>query len=315
MSKESILIALGGNAISIQGEEGNIKQQFFHTSEAVQEIVNLIKLVDCNLILTHGNGPQVGNVILRSELAAKVLYTLPIDICVSDTEGGMGYMIQQVMHNKLIENRINRNVVSIITQVLVDINDENFKNPTKPIGRFYTQEEAEALQGEKKWTMVEDSGRGYRRIIASPKPIRIIEEKIIKTLAESGIIVIAAGGGGIPVVEDKGGKVYGIEAIIDKDLASSLLAQSINVETLIILTSVEKVCINFGKKNQMTLDRVTVSELENYVQEGHFAPGSMLPKIIASIEFLKNGGERVIIAKNGCLLDAYREKTGTHITI
>jgi len=314
MTKESILIALGGNAISIKGEEGNIQQQFSHTNEAVQEIVNLIKSVNCNLILTHGNGPQVGNVILRSELASKVLYALPIDICVSDTEGGMGYMIQQVIHNTLIENNIRRNVVSIITQVLVDINDENFKNPTKPIGKFHTKEEAEELQHEKKWTMIEDSGRGYRRILASPKPIRIIEEEIIKMLSESGIIVIAAGGGGIPVVEDKDGKLYGIEAIIDKDLASSLLARSIGVKTLVFLTSVDKVYINFGKKNQTALDKVTVSEVENYVKEGHFAPGSMLPKINASIEFLKNGGEKVIITKNGTLIEAFSGKTGTHIT-
>lgn len=310
---KTAVVALGGNAISREGEEDTIPKQFENTNKSLTSIVELIK-EDYHLAITHGNGPQVGNAILRVELARSKAPALPLYVCVADTEGGMGFMVEQCLKNRLQKERIEREVVAVITQVVVDKNDPAIKNPSKFIGQFYSKEEAESFAKERGWVMKKDSNRGYRRVVASPLPKEIVEKKTIKSLVEEGVVVIAAGGGGIPVCYNEDGTLQGIEGVIDKDRASAVLARDIEAELLLILTGVEKVFLDFGTLLQKELDKITLAEAKQFLAEGHFPAGSMGPKIEAAISFLESGGKEVIITSIDKAHEAVLGKAGTKIT-
>jgi carbamate kinase len=312
MSKTAV-IALGGNAITRKEVEDTITNQFANTRSSLYGLIELIRN-GYNIAVTHGNGPQVGNAILRVELARGKAPILPLGICVADTEGGMGYMIGQSLQNRLYRDKIQREVVTIITQVEVNKDDPELVNPSKFIGQFYSEQEAVLFQTERGWVMKEDSNRGWRRVVPSPIPKKIIEGRIIAQLVDSGVIVIAAGGGGIPVYVEKDGTLEGVDAVIDKDRASSLLANQILAEMLIILTSIDKVALNYGKPNQKLIDEMTASEAEEYLRRGHFPPGSMGPKIEAAIDFLRNGGTKVVVSSIEKAADAVFGNAGTVIT-
>lgn len=309
--KKRAVVAIGGNAITRPGQVGTIPEQFANAKQACRDLLILLES-GYNVVLTHGNGPQVGNILLRVELSAHQVYTLPLDTCVSDSQGGMGYMLQQVMYNVLSERGLDRTVATVLTQAVVDEDDPAFSTPSKPVGPFYTRERASLLEKEKGWHLVEDAGRGYRRVVPSPIPREIIEIVAIRALLESGNLVIAAGGGGIPVIRKKG-LLEGVEAVIDKDHTSSLIARELDVDLFLIATSVEQVYLDYGKPGQRPLGRVTVDEVESYLHEGQFPAGSMGPKMKASIEYLRNGGREVIITDISAVARALEGKTGTHI--
>lgn len=314
MQKEPItIISIGGNTIIRKGEKGSIEEQFRHTEECTAYIARLAAL-GYKIVITHGNGPIVGNIMIRNEAAKDKIPPMPLYICNADSEGGMGLMIQQALYNQLKKLNIQRDTATIVTQVVVDEHDRAFSNPTKPIGPFYTKEEAAKIEQAKGWAIVEDSDRGWRRVVPSPKPIRIIEAGVIKKLALDGVIVIAAGGGGVPVAETGNGNLTGIDAVIDKDMATAALATEIGAETFIDLTSVDSVYINFGKPNRKAVDRLVISEAKKYLAAGEFAPGSMGPKIEAAVQFLERGGKEVIITMPELLQAAMEGKAGTRIT-
>ena len=310
MSKTAV-VALGGNAIGTTGRE-DIHQQFANTRKSLAGILELVK-EGYQLAITHGNGPQVGNALLRVERTMDTIPALPLGVIVADTEGGMGYMIEQSLQNKLHREGIYRKVVTIVTQVIVDRNDPSILNPTKPIGPFYTKEQAERLAKINGWIIKEDAGRGFRRLVPSPIPTEIVEKDIIKSLVQSGTIVIAAGGGGAPVYVEEDGTYEGVDAVVDKDRASAVLARDIGAEALVILTSVDKVCLNFMNPDECPLSWVSVTEAKRYMAEGHFPHGSMGPKIGAAIQFLEAGGKQVIITSPGLVKEALEGKAGTKI--
>ncbi|MBM3324396.1 MAG: carbamate kinase [Calditrichaeota bacterium] len=313
MSKQrTAVVALGGNAISMPGVPDTIANQFSHTREALRGVIELVRR-DYRLVITHGNGPQVGNALLRVELARGKAPILPLGIIVADTEGGMGYMIEQCLQNVLLKAGLKRDVVSIVTQVVVDKDDPNLKNPTKFIGQFYTREEAKQLAAESGSQVKADGNRGWRRVVGSPIPLEIINRAAIKQLISSGTIVIAAGGGGVPVYREADGWYEGVDAVVDKDRASAVLARDVGAEELLILTATDKVALNFGKPNQRDLDRITMPEAKAFMTEGHFPPGSMGPKIEAAVTFLESGGERVVICALENLPLALDGKAGTLI--
>jgi len=309
---KTAVVALGGNAITVPGQEDTIANQFANTRRSLGGIVELVR-DGYNLVVTHGNGPQVGNALLRIELARGKAPVLPLGVLVADTEGGMGYMIEQSLQNRLQHERINRPVVTIITQMLVRKDDPAINNPTKFIGQFYTEEEAERFRRVRGWEVKKDADRGWRRVVPSPEPYHATAAETIKQLVLSGTIVIAGGGGGIPVYIDDNGNYEGLDAVIDKDLASAVLAREIDAEILSILTSVDKVAINFGQPNQRQLDQCTLSEIRRYFDEGHFPPGSMGPKIRAAITFLESGGEMVTISSFKNARRALAGEAGTKI--
>lgn len=306
------VIALGGNSLIKDKEHQSIEDQYVAAYKSCEHIVDLIES-GYTVVLTHGNGPQVGFILLRSEIARNTVHEVPLDFCGADTQGALGYNFQQALGNIMKKRGIDRSAVTVVTQVVVDKNDPAFKNPTKPIGSFYSQEESLERKAQG-WDMVEDAGRGWRRVVASPMPVEIIEEDSIKTLIKNDFIVICTGGGGIPVIRNGNGDLEGVAAVIDKDYASALLAGNINANIFIISTAVEKVYINYGTPQQKGLDNVTVDELKKYMQEGHFKPGSMLPKIKAAISFIENGGEKAIITDPANIRRAVAGETGTHIT-
>ena len=308
---KTAVVALGGNAIGTTGRE-DIHQQFANTRKSLAGILELVK-EGYQLAITHGNGPQVGNALLRVERTMDTIPALPLGVIVADTEGGMGYMIEQSLQNKLHREGIPRKVVTIVTQVIVDRNDPPILNPTKPIGPFYTKEQAERLAKINEWIIKEDAGRGFRRLVPSPIPTEIVEKDIIKSLVQSGTIVIAAGGGGAPVYVEEDGTYEGVDAVVDKDRASAVLARDIGAETLVILTSVDKVCLNYMNPNERPLSWVSVTEAKRYMAEGHFPQGSMGPKIGAAIQFLEAGGKQVIITSPGLVKEALKGKAGTKI--
>ncbi|RKX70086.1 carbamate kinase [candidate division WOR-3 bacterium] len=308
---EICVVALGGNAIARTGKE-DIHQQFANTRKSLSTIVDLIR-DGYDLVITHGNGPQVGNALLRVERTMDVIPPLPLGVIVADTEGGMGYMIEQSLQNRLRKEGIPRRVVTVITQVIVDHDDPALKRPSKPVGPFYTKEQAELLARKFNWVIKEDSGRGYRRVVSSPIPRSVVNSDIIKRLVEDHIIVIAAGGGGIPVYVETNGDLEGIDAVIDKDLASAVLGIEIGATYLIILTNVEHVMLNYGKPDARILTEITVQEAQDYLEDGHFPPGSMGPKIEAAIEFIKGGGRMVVITSIDKGSEALKGKTGTRI--
>ena len=309
---KTAVVALGGNAITRPGAEDTIASQFANTRKSLDGIVELIR-DGYNLVVTHGNGPQVGNALLRIELARGKAPILPLGVCVADTEGGMGYMIEQSLQNRLRMEGIDRRVVTIITQMLVDPKDPAIANPTKYIGQFYTEEDARLFAETRGWCVKRDADRGWRRVVPSPMPYRAVEAGTIKTLVGAGTIVIAAGGGGIPVYVDEQGNLEGLDAVIDKDLASAVLAEEIGAEVLSILTSVERVSINFGTPEQKELDQCSLSEIKELYDEGHFPPGSMGPKILAATKFLDKGGEMVTITSLDNAYKALKGEAGTRI--
>jgi carbamate kinase len=312
MNKKTAVVALGGNAITDKDKEDTIANQFINTEISLSGIIGLIK-DGYNLALTHGNGPQVGNAVLRVELSRGRAPELPIFICVADLQGGMGFMIEQVLQTKLVSEKINRNVATVITQVLVHKNDPDFDDPTKFIGQFYESDKAELMKKEFGWKMKPYPGdKRLRRVIASPKPLEIIEKDVIKNLVDNGVIVIASGGGGIPVVRENGA-LKGIDAVIDKDRAAAVMARDIGAQLLVILTSVDKVSLNYSKPNQKDFTHLKVADAEKYLADGHFPPGSMGPKIEAAIHFLKAGGEKVIIGSIERAYEAVNGKAGTTI--
>lgn len=312
----SLLIALGGNAITHADEVGDIKDQYRHTIESLSEIVDLLRRGQQRLLITHGNGPQVGNILLRAELASSVLYPLPLDVCVADSQGGMGYMIQQVLDGLLRRADINRTAATVMTQVLVAGDDPAFKNPTKYIGRTYSTEEASMLITTRNWRMKEDRGRkGWRRVVPSPTPLDVVELEAISILVGNGIIAIAGGGGGIPVIKNEDGSLTGVEAVVDKDITSALLAARLGLDTLLILSGVEKVCLGFGTAREQPLDELTVAEARHHLVQGEFPEGSMAPKIRAACWFLENGGNRAIISEVGRACAALSGRTGTHFRV
>jgi carbamate kinase len=306
------VVAVGGNSLILDKDHQTVADQYDAACKTMVHVADMIEQ-GYNVVLTHGNGPQVGFILLRSEIARSQIHDVPLDSCGADTQGAIGYNFQMALGNEFKKRNINKPVVTVVTQVLVDKNDKSFKNPSKPIGSFYSEEEAKERIAKDKWEMVEDAGRGWRRVVASPLPLEIIEENAIKALTEKGFCVVAVGGGGIPVVKDENGMLKGAAAVIDKDFASSLLASNIDADVFIVSTAVEKACLNFGKPDQKSLDKVTVGELEKYCEEGHFKPGSMLPKCQAIIKFIKNGGKHAIITNPENLAKAVKGEAGTHV--
>ena len=314
MKKKIAVVAFGGNAMLRGNELGTIQQQEKHTYDTCIQLLKLLEF-GYDIVITHGNGPQVGNIMLRNDAGYKEykIPQMPLDICVADSQGGIGYMIERQMKNILTEYKIKKNVVTIVTQVVVDINDPAFGKPTKPIGAFYLKEEAELLmKSTKNLIFAEDPRkRGWRRVVASPKPQEIVNKKIIKDLATRGNIVIASGGGGVPVYRDENNLLHGIEAVIDKDFASAKLAIEIGAEAFYILTDVSKVYLNFNTPEQIILDKLTTEEAENYYKQGQFSSGSMVPKILAAINFVKDSGKSTIITESTQLSNP---DCGTRIT-
>jgi carbamate kinase len=309
--RKKAVIALGGNALIKKGQEGTIYEQFANTREIMKDIVKIIEN-DWDVVITHGNGPQVGSILLQNEIARDVTPPMPLGICVAESEGMIGYMLQQCLSNALKKSNIDRYVCTLITQVIVDEKDPSFQNPTKPIGPYYSDEEVEELKRE--GYRIKKQNDGWRIVVPSPDPKSIVEGKIIKRMLEEGVIVIASGGGGMPVIEKEGWGLDGLEAVIDKDLASERLAESINADLLMILTNVEYVYLNYKKENQKALTNVKLKEVKKYYDEGHFPEGSMGPKILAAERFLNSDGKKVIISHVEKGLLALQGKTGTQIT-
>lgn len=307
------LIAIGGNSLIRAGERGTIEEQLANAHATARSIVQLVAS-GWRVVITHGNGPQVGAALLRSERAAGEVYTHPLDVCVATTQSEIGYLLQRAMEFELREIGLTTPVMTVLTQVRVDENDPAFKNPTKPIGPFYSKKVAEEKQKKLGWHVVEDSSRGYRRVVPSPEPVEVFEQDIIRRILNLGMIVIALGGGGIPVIQREGNTVEGSEAVIDKDRASALLASGLGVDLFIISTDAAQVYTNFKKPSQRGLTSVTAGELQALYDEGQFPPGSMGPKIQSAIRFLRSGGKEVIITSYEFLLDALEKKAGTHIT-
>ena len=308
------VVALGGNAITREFEEGDIYQQFANTRRALFGVVELI-VRGYKLAITHGNGPQVGNAMIRVEAARHMVPPVPLGVVVADLEGGMGYMIEQTLQNKLMARNIDRQVVTLLTQVIVDRDDPSILDPTKFVGPFYKQEQVETLERERGYIIRKDSDRGYRRVVPSPQPKAVVEAPIIRQLVDQGTIVIAAGGGGIPVYIEPDGRYEGVDGVVDKDLASAILAQEISARELYILTAVDRVALNFGKADQVDLEHLNLADAQRHYNDGQFAKGSMGPKIMAAMWFLRNGGHKVCICSVDGLADAIEGKTGTTITI
>ncbi len=293
--------------VSVQDQYNAVKETCHHIADMIER--------GWDVAIGHGNGPQVGFILRRSEIAAKVagMHEVPLDVCGADTQGAIGYALQQNLYNEFKMRGMTKAAATVVTQVLVDKNDPAFQNPTKPIGSFMDEEEAKRRAKEFGWTVVEDAGRGWRRVVPSPIPQKIVELDAVKKLLDAGIITITVGGGGIPVIEDENGSLKGVAAVIDKDFASSLLARSIKADLFLISTAVEKVYLNFNKPNQKPIDQMTVSEAKKYLEEGHFAKGSMEPKIRAIIWYLEAGGKEAIITDPEHITAALEGKTGTRI--
>jgi len=303
---------LGGNAISRKGEKNDIHQQFANTRKSLDPIVELLR-EGYNLAISHGNGPQVGDALLRVEMAKDEAPFVPLGVLVADTQGSMGYMISQSLENRLRRENINKEVCTVITQVLVDKDDPSIKNPTKFIGKFYSENEAKKMAEEFGWIVKKDADRGWRRVVPSPKPLSIVEGNIIRDLVNSGVITITTGGGGIPVFMEKNGDLEGVDAVVDKDYASAVLGNTIGAEILIIITDINKVYLNFDKPNKRPIDKISADEIEKYLHQGHFPYGSMGPKISASIKFIRGGGEKVVITSIENAYTAVEGSTGTLI--
>ncbi len=311
-SKGLAVVAVGGNALIKDKNHQTVPDQYQAAAETMKHIANMI--VDgWDVVVTHGNGPQVGFILRRSELASHELHEVPLDYCGADTQGAIGYMFQQALHNEFRLRGINKQAATVVTQTIVDRNDPAFENPTKPIGSFMDEAAAREKMAKEGWTMVEDAGRGWRRVVPSPIPQTIVEADAIRSLIDHGFVVVAVGGGGIPVIQLENGSLTGVEAVIDKDFGSAILASMINADLFLISTAVEKVAINFNKPDQKWLDTMTVAEARKYLAEGQFAKGSMQPKIEAILKFMDKGGKKALITDPEHIKDALEGKTGTWI--
>ena len=309
-SDKLAILAVGGNSLILDETKKSVQDQYAACVATCRHIAGLIRN-GWRVVVTHGNGPQVGFILRRSELARHELHEVPLDSCGADTQGAIGYQLQRALHNELRNDKVVPTVVTVVTTTLVDCNDPSFQKPTKPIGSFMKEDEANEHAKKDGWNVVEDAGRGWRRVVASPRPKKINEVEAIRTLLDNGIIVVAAGGGGIPVIQRDDGTLWGADAVIDKDLATSLLASELSADVLIISTAVDKVYINYKKPDQKALDRVSLAEAKQYLAEGHFAAGSMKPKVEAIIEFLERGGKEAVITDPPHLVDALAKKNGT----
>ena len=309
---KTIVIAIGGNSLIRDARHMSVPDQYAAVVQSARHIADLLER-RCRVVITHGNGPQVGFILRRSEHSRGILHEVPLDSIVADTQGALGYQIQQALGNEFRRRGLQHPVVSVVTQTVVERDDPAFAHPSKPIGEFYTHEQAKERRRVEQWTMVEDAGRGWRRVVASPQPVRIVEAEVIRHLADAGYVVVAAGGGGIPVIAIEPGVLTGVAAVIDKDLASAVLAHEIGADLFVISTAVDKVCLNFGRPDQRALDSLTVAEARRYLAEGHFAPGSMRPKIEAAIRFLEGGGGEALITGADTLDHVFDGHTGTRI--
>ena len=308
-----VIVALGGNAIIKEGERGTVPQQFEHTLATMRFVASMIEAGEQRLVVTHGNGPQMGSMMLRSELATSVLPPLPMATCVADLQGGMGYMIQQTLVKALGERGLSRTVTTVVTQVEIDPEDPGFQKPTKPIGRFMTEAEAKTAASERGWLVGADSNRGWRRMVASPRPRRVVELEAVRALLDAGVVPVAVGGGGIPVLRRAEGVYEGVDAVIDKDLASALLGAELGARLLVILTGVDEVQIGYGKPHARALRETNIAEMKRHIAAGEFAPGSMLPKVEAAVLFLERGGGEVIITSPERCLEGLRGERGTRV--
>ena len=306
------LLAVGGNSLIRAGERGTLDEQMLNAKATAKSIARMVKL-GWQVVITHGNGPQVGAALLRSERAATEVYTHTLDMCVATTQSEIGYILQRAMVHEMKQFGLYNPIITIPTMARVDENDPAFQNPTKPIGPFYSKKVAEDKQRTLGWDIIEDAARGYRRVVASPEPIEILELDIIKNILDLGIIAIALGGGGIPVIKRDNNIIIGSEAVIDKDRSSALLAQGLDVDLFIISTDTDQVYLNYKKSTQKGIRKATADEMEKHLQEGHFPPGSMGPKVESLIKFLRTGGKKAIITSYEFLMDALDEKAGTHI--
>lgn len=307
-----IVVAFGGNAVYPPTIKGAAEEQLAIMAEACERLVPLVR-AGYRIVLTHGNGPVVGNILFRMARTSKELVPMPMDVCVAHSQGGIGYMLQQSLANVLRRHGIAVRVSSIITEVEVDPDDPAFANPTKPVGRFFTREDAERIATETGWAFVEDSGRGYRRVVPSPVPLKILDTPAVKALLAAGVIPIAGGGGGIPVVRDGDGLYRGVPAVIDKDMTSAMLAAEIGAGVLVMLTGVERVAIDFGKPAERAIDRMTMAEARCHYADGQFPPGSMGPKIQAALRYLERGGRRTLITSIDRLEEALAGRAGTSV--
>jgi carbamate kinase len=308
-----VVVAIGGNSLITDKDHQTVEDQYAAAGETDQHIAQLVK-DGWEVAIAHGNGPQVGFILRRSELSRHELHEVPLDVCGADTQGAIGYALQQNLVNDFRQLGIDKPVVTVVTQVEVSADDPAMTNPAKPIGSFMEEAEARQRRDDEGWDVVEDAGRGWRRVVASPQPVRIVELPVIRQLMDSGVIVICVGGGGIPVVADENGDLRGVAAVIDKDLASALLASEIGADTFLISTAVEKVALNWGRPNQEWVDEMTLDEVKQYLEEGgHFAEGSMAPKMRAVVKFLEAGGERAIITDPEHIEAAVAGETGTRI--
>ncbi|HYC93029.1 MAG TPA: carbamate kinase [Thermoanaerobaculia bacterium] len=306
------VVAFGGNALLRPEDRGTQEEQIARAKQAARWLAEIVRY-GYKLLVVHGNGPQVGNILVQAEEASTKIPPQTLDVCVAQTEGSIGFMLQQAMRNRLESIGLGGEVATVLTEVEVDVNDPAFKRPTKPIGPFFTRYRAEALERDLGWTMREDAGRGWRHVVPSPKPLRVLNLNTISRMLESAAVVIAAGGGGIPVVKGRDGQWRGIEAVIDKDYASALLGANLKADVYIVLTGVPKVALDFGKPTQRFIDRMTVAEAEKHMADGQFPPGSMGPKIDSAIQFVKNSGHEVLITDVEVLREALEGKNGTVI--
>ncbi len=313
MKRKIALIAFGGNAILPNSQRGLQSEQMKNAKKAARLMVHVVKK-GYDLIIVHGNGPQVGNLLIQMEEAVTKIPPFSLEVCDAMTEGSMGFMLEKAIINELRKNSVDKEVATLITQVVVDREDPAFENPTKPIGPFYSKYRAQQLAKQKKWTVIEDAGRGYRKVVPSPKPIDVVPKRVIRDLVHSGKIVIASGGGGIPVIINGRGLFEGVEAVIDKDYAASLIAREVKADLFIILTNVERVYLNFGKSEEEPLEVMTVKQAEEYLSQGQFPEGSMGPKIQAAIEYIKDGGKETLITSANQLKAALINRSGTKIS-
>lgn len=307
-----ITVALGGNAINKPGQKGTAAEQFQNVMNTTHQLVKMIKKGH-KVIVTHGNGPQVGTILIQQEAGSSQVPAMTLDICGSQTQGQIGYMMQQSMGNEFKKEGMDQKVVSLVTQVLVDKNDEAFQNPRKPVGPFFDEAHAQKMMEEKGENWIEDAGRGWRKVVPSPMPKGIVEIDAIKALVDGGFVVVASGGGGIPVIENADGTFTGVEAVIDKDRAGEKLAEEVNADILMILTDVPHAAVHWGTPEQKNLETITLSEMKQYAAEGHFKAGSMGPKVEAAMKFVENGGEKAIICSLENALGALENGTGTVI--
>jgi len=310
--EKKVLVALGGNAILKHRETGTAEEQLHNIREICKILAGLV-FAGYHIAITHGNGPQVGDILMKNELAKESLPPMPLDICGAESQGMIGYMLQQSLHNELCVAGVERRVATFLTQTLVDAEDPAFRNPEKPVGPFYTAMEASQLRAAKGWIMVNDAGRGYRRVLPSPEPVKIIEGEMIRSLFDEGYLVIAAGGGGVPVTKDADNTLRGVEAVIDKDHTAAVLACVLAVDILFILTDVQQVCLNFGKPDQKPLSKISSSDAEQFLRQGQFSKGSMGPKIESALRFLEAGGKEVIITSPDSVFEALAGNAGTII--